>query len=64
MDYPAVFVATLFHSGTNAHFMHLQTDSYAKHVAPPSVLRSTTNPIAKQRKNHEQSKYQIRHQTS
>ena len=33
MDYPAVFVATLFHSGTNAHFMHLQTDSYAKHVA-------------------------------
>lgn len=33
MDYPAVFVATLFHSGTNAHFMHLQTDSYAKHKA-------------------------------
>jgi DNA-binding ferritin-like protein len=33
MDYPAVFVSTLFHSGTNAHFMHLQTDSYAKHVA-------------------------------
>ena len=40
MDYPAVFVATLFHSGTNAHFMHLQTeimhlqtDSYARHVA-------------------------------
>jgi hypothetical protein len=33
MDYPAVFVATLVHSGTNAHFMHLQTDSYAKHVA-------------------------------
>jgi hypothetical protein len=33
MDYPAVFVATLFHSGTNAHFQHLMTDSYAKHVA-------------------------------
>ena len=33
MDYPAVFVSTLFHSGTNAHFMHLQTDSYARHVA-------------------------------
>jgi hypothetical protein len=33
MDYPAVFVSTLFHSGTNAHFMHLQTDSYAKHKA-------------------------------
>ena len=33
MDYPATFVATLFHSGTNAHFMHLQTDSYAKHKA-------------------------------
>ena len=33
MDYPAVFVATLFHSGTNAHFMHLQTDSYSKHIA-------------------------------
>jgi DNA-binding ferritin-like protein len=33
MDYPAVFVSTLFHSGTNAHFMHLQADSYAKHKA-------------------------------
>ena len=33
MDYPATFIATLFHSATNAHFMHLQTDSYAKHVA-------------------------------
>jgi len=33
MDYPATFIATLFHSGTNAHFMHLQTDSYAKHKA-------------------------------
>ena len=33
MDYPATFIATLFHSGTNAHFMHLQTDSYARHVA-------------------------------
>ena len=33
MDYPAVFVSTLFHSGTNSHFMHLQTDSYAKHKA-------------------------------
>jgi DNA-binding ferritin-like protein len=33
MDYPAVFVSTLLHSATNAHFMHLQTDSYAEHVA-------------------------------
>ena len=33
MDYPAIFVSTLFHSATNAHFMHLQTDSYAKHIA-------------------------------
>jgi len=33
MDYPATFVATLLHSATNAHFMHLQTDSYAKHKA-------------------------------
>jgi hypothetical protein len=33
MDFPAVFVSTLLHSATNAHFMHLQTDSYAEHVA-------------------------------
>jgi len=29
----ATFVAVLFHSGTNAHFMHLQTNSYARHKA-------------------------------
>ena len=29
----ALFVATLFHSATVAHFMHLSTDSYAKHKA-------------------------------
>ena len=29
----ATFVATLLHSGTVAHFMHLQTKSYAAHVA-------------------------------
>ena len=29
----ALFVATLFHSATVAHFMHLCTDSYAKHKA-------------------------------
>lgn len=33
MDYPAIFVSTLLHSSTNTHFMHLQTDSYARHVA-------------------------------
>lgn len=33
MDYPSVFVSTLLHSATNAHFMHLQTESYAEHVA-------------------------------
>ena len=27
------FVAVLFHAGTNTHFMHLQTKSYAKHKA-------------------------------
>ena len=29
----ANFVATLLHSGTNAHFLHLQSKSYAQHVA-------------------------------
>jgi DNA-binding ferritin-like protein len=29
----ASFVSVLFHSGTNAHFMHLQTDSFAVHSA-------------------------------
>ena len=29
----ANFVATLLHSATNAHFLHLQSKSYAQHVA-------------------------------
>ena len=29
----ATFVSVLFHSGTNAHFMHLQTNSYSAHKA-------------------------------
>jgi DNA-binding ferritin-like protein len=29
----AEFIATLFHSSTVAHFMHLSTDSYAAHKA-------------------------------
>jgi hypothetical protein len=29
----ATFALTLLHSGTNAHILHLQTDSYAKHKA-------------------------------
>ena len=29
----ATFVSVLFHSGTNAHFMHLQTNSYSTHKA-------------------------------
>jgi hypothetical protein len=29
----AMFVATLFHSGTNTHFFHLSTNSYAQHKA-------------------------------
>lgn len=29
----ALFAATLLHSGTNAHFFHWSTNSYAKHVA-------------------------------
>lgn len=29
----ALFVSVLFHSGTNAHFMHLQTKSYSEHKA-------------------------------
>ena len=29
----ATFVAVLFHSATNTHFMHLQTRSYAQHKA-------------------------------
>lgn len=29
----ATFVSILLHAGTNAHFMHLQTKSYAQHVA-------------------------------
>jgi DNA-binding ferritin-like protein len=32
-DNAATFVAVLFHSGTNTHFMHLQTNSYARHKA-------------------------------
>ena len=27
----ANFVSTLFHSGTNAHFLHLQSKSYSEH---------------------------------
>jgi len=29
----ALLVSTLFHSATVTHFMHLSTDSYARHVA-------------------------------
>ena len=29
----ATFALTLLHSGTNAHLLHLQTDSFAKHMA-------------------------------
>lgn len=29
----AAFVLVLLHSGTNAHLLHLQTDSFAKHMA-------------------------------
>ena len=29
----ATFVSILLHAGTNAHFLHLQTKSYAQHVA-------------------------------
>ena len=29
----ALFVATLFHSGTNAHFFHLSSNSYSQHKA-------------------------------
>lgn len=29
----AAFISVLLHSGTIAHFQHLQTDSYAKHKA-------------------------------
>jgi hypothetical protein len=29
----ATFALTLLHSGTNAHILHLQTDSFAKHEA-------------------------------
>lgn len=29
----AAFVSVLFHSATNTHFMHLQTKSFAQHVA-------------------------------
>ena len=29
----SLFVATLLHSATNAHFFHFSTDSYAKHKA-------------------------------
>jgi hypothetical protein len=32
-DNVAMFVATLFHSGTNAHFFHLSTNSYSQHKA-------------------------------
>jgi len=32
-DNAATFVAVLLHSSTNTHFMHLQTTSYARHVA-------------------------------
>ena len=33
MKEAAEFISTLLHSGTVTHFMHLSTDSYAKHVA-------------------------------
>lgn len=36
----ATFVAVLFHSGTNAHFMHLQTKSYSAHKALGSFYES------------------------
>jgi len=36
----ASFVSVLFHSGTNAHFMHLQTDSFAVHSALDTYYHS------------------------
>jgi len=32
-DEVALFVSTLLHSGTNTHFMHWSTNSFAKHSA-------------------------------
>jgi len=32
-DNMAMFLATLLHSSTNAHFAHWSTDSYSKHKA-------------------------------
>jgi len=43
MDYPAVFVSTLLHSATNAHFMHFQTESYAEHKALQKYYEGITD---------------------
>lgn len=43
MDYnknAALFVSVLFHSGTNAHFMHLQTKSFSEHKALETYYES------------------------
>jgi len=33
MKETSAFISTLLHSGTVTHFMHLSSDSYAKHMA-------------------------------
>jgi DNA-binding ferritin-like protein len=39
----ALFVSVLFHSGTNAHFMHLQTKSYSEHKALETYYNEIIN---------------------
>ena len=40
----ATFIVTMLHSGTVAHLMHLQTKSYAAHVALGDYYDASTPP--------------------
>ena len=41
----ALFVSVLFHSGTNAHFMHLQTKSFSEHKALETYYESIVDVV-------------------
>ena len=41
----ALFIATLFHSATVTHFMHLQTDNYSAHKALQKYYESIVDEV-------------------
>ena len=47
----ATFALTLLHSGTNAHLLHLQTDSFAKHKALGEYYEEIIDLVDRDRKS-------------